>query len=129
MSTPLDLYPLSTSDGKDIPLDVIRPTGWTFFDFTSSAATASSTLANLEDLMVFQADEDCIIRFDGVEASMPAAGSIVSNSLYLPKNTSVVVYTTQRDISVKGVNQSGTLTIQFVDVWHALGVPSQFTRG
>ena len=128
MSAPLDLYPLSTADGEAVPLDVIAPTGYMYIKF-SSVATSVLPLPATSDMIVLNADEDCIISFANVVADFPAERTFVPDVLFLRKSMQVIVYPQKKFISVKRLRLDGTLHLQFIDTWHGLALATQYEKG
>ena len=79
---PEDLYPLATPEGRAIPLEVIRPLGFVRIPTDASVYTVPE-LATF-DVLLFWADVNTYIRFDGSPAIPPTDGNFVSNRLYVP---------------------------------------------
>ena len=128
MAAPVDIYPLSTSEGVAIPLEVVAPTGYMFLHF-SDVATAVIALPATSDMIILNSDEDCILRFSNNLAVLPAEGIVVPDTLFLRKNMQVVVYPQQKFLSVRRLVLDGTLHIQFIDTWHGLALATQYERG
>ena len=128
MAAPVDIYPLSTSEGVAIPLEVVAPTGYMFLHF-SEVATDVIALPATSDMIILNSDEDCILRFSNNLAVLPAEGIVVPDTLFLRKNMQVVVYPQRKFLSVRRLVLDGTLHIQFIDTWHGIALASQYERG
>ena len=128
MAAPVDLYPLATSDGVAIPLEVVSPTGYMFLHF-SETPTSAIQLPATSDLLILNCDEDCILRFSNNLATIPTEATVIADTLFLRKNMQMVVYPQQKFLSVKRLVLDGTLHIQFIDTWHGLALASQYERG
>ena len=79
---PEDLYPLATPEGRAIPLEVIRPLGFVRIPTDAMVYTVPELTAF--DVLLFWAEVDAYVRFDGSSAVPPTAGNFVSNRLFVP---------------------------------------------
>lgn len=126
MVAPVDIYPLSTKDGKHIPLDVVSPTGVLVKSFTPVASSAIA-LPDTTDLIAVVATEDCYINFANSSAVVPADGTHEPDQMFLPKNFQTILYPINRYMSVISANaNNGVLRMNFFDTWHSLALASQF---
>lgn len=128
MAAPVDIYPLSTSEGVAIPLEVVAPTGYMLIHF-SETPTSVIQLPASSDLIILNSDEDCIICFANRVAAIPEEATFTPDTLFLRKNMQVVVYPQQKRLSVRRLVLDGTLHIQFIDTWHGLALATQYERG
>jgi hypothetical protein len=126
MASTTQRYPLSTADGKSIPLDVIRPLGLLFKTFTS-VVSADIAVPGTCEIISFTATEDCIICF-GSAASVPADGSLLSNGVFIPQNLRITVAPTAATFTVIRHTADGYVAVQFIDKWAGLALETQYSR-
>lgn len=133
-------YPLSTSDGQSIPFDVLRPGVALFAPFVVGAPSPQFTLDPDAVIFSLSSSVDCLLCFPAGTnlAAIPApfASSFTEDSLYIPKNTVVMMsppidsstLALKRIASVIGINSSGTLIVQSLKAWTGLATASQLIR-
>lgn len=114
-----DLYPFSTSDGKVIPLDIIRPVGTLRLAFTSGVASATATLDSLYPIVVLKASADCFVSLGGI-AVVPNE-TLVPNLTHLFAGDTEVIAARLDSITVIGDGTSGNLTVTVIEQWAGLG--------
>lgn len=121
-----DRYPLSTADGKEIPLDTIRPAGMYFIDITNTASSLQSFTSSYKTVVVY-ATVECIIRF-GATASVSA--SWLSEGFFIPKETLITISPTTASFSAITTNtgESGKLAVCVLENWAGLGLETQYGR-
>lgn len=119
-------YPLSSPDGKPIPLEIIKPHGYIRRGFTDISAVSVGLPAEVE-ILSLHSSWDCIISFSG-DAEIPVDGVLLSQGIFLPKNMRITVAPTSTSLSVIGDSGSGTLHIQAIDKWVGLATQSQLDR-
>lgn len=127
MATPVNLYPLSTVDGKHVPLDVIKPIGLVTINF-GSTVDGTGTITSTGSLVVLRSSADCFIKFD-TSVAKPANESYASGLLFLEAGEVMTVAPLGTSISVIGLTNSGTLFVQEIHAWAALNNPNRFNRG
>jgi hypothetical protein len=127
MSSDTDRYPLSTADGKHIPLEIIKPHGFVRKSFTAAGASAQVTIPATIEIISFQATENCIILFDG-NASVPADGTLLTSGLYVPNTYRVTVAPIGSYFTVIGETASGLLYCQMIEKWAGLSLSVQSAR-
>lgn len=130
MTTPRDIYPFSTADGKYIPIDVIDGLGFINKDFTASA-TDSVALPAGSYTIALRANAACYVRFgEDIEdiATVPADGVYEENLVYVPADMQIHVYPYNKFFSVIGETDPGTLRMQFIQQWHGLTTQTAVNR-
>ena len=128
MTTPSDLYPLSTIDGKEVPLEVIKPIGIMIASFSSSPSSPVA-IPDASKLIGISSTEDCFVLFANATISVPANNTYVSGVLFVPADTIITVIPSAAYYSVVSASSNnGTLTLQFLETWHGLALPTQFVR-
>ena len=125
-------YPLSTSDGQYIPLDVVRPKSCLLQSIlTSSGSTAKDVPMDVEFLQIFS-DQDLVIQF-ATSAAVAAAlvsGTIVADAILVQKSVLQTISPPidKKSFSLRALTASGTALISFLEPWNALSLQSQITR-
>ena len=86
-------YPLSTADGKYIPLDVIRPLSLLKLTTSNSAGSASVEIPADVELLRIKSSVDASIQFFASSTVTVAtvAGTPKPTALFLPANTVVII--------------------------------------
>lgn len=132
MSEPDKRYPLSSPEGRAIPLEIIRPYGCLTKSFTAIGSTASITIPAEISIMSVLADEDCIIQFATSSASAEALvdGTVQANAAFVPAGIIIVLSPAQGlgTFAIRGIANSGSAKIQYIDRWAGLALASQFIR-
>lgn len=124
MPTPVELYPFSTQDGKNIPLDIVKPLGTILFSMTTSfAACVLPAKYNLSALFSTVA---VYIDLTGTAVSAPVSGVDNIGWLYLPANTVLIAELPTITAKIRAVSASGDLYITALQKYAALGLPRQF---
>lgn len=127
MTTPVNLYPLSTVDGKYVPLDVIKPMGLTQVNF-NHGQYHTVTITNENSLLVLRASADCYLKF-GSSVDQPGDNTYVAGLFYLECGEVMTVAPSSTSLSVIGATNAGTLIVQEIYTWAALNNPNRFNRG
>jgi len=115
-----ELYPLSTQDGKHIPLDVVRPLGLTTFTVTLNDAT-NIVIPALYNLVWVYSTVSCVLAMPGL--LLPSAlvsGTDYADSVFIPADTLMTLVVTPGDCMVLGLSGSGTLYMNSIEQWAAL---------
>lgn len=122
-----ELYPLSTSDSKSIPLEAVWPLRAIQKSVAANAVSNLTLPADLQ-LVSIRSTVDCLIDFANA-ATFPAADATVyPNALYVAAET---IYTIRLPnggpvkIVPTAAGLSGTLYIQEIQKWAALGLKRQ----
>ena len=126
MSSTTKRYPLSTPDGKPIPLDVVKPVGLVVLPFTAVVSAAIAVPSDNE-IISFYATEDCYIQFGGV-AAVPASGVYTANMLLVKKSFRLTVAPPSATFTVISAGTNGTLQAQFIDKWASVVLATQTAR-
>lgn len=124
-----ELYPFSTSDNKAIPLDVILPRECTIKAIAANTA-ASFTIPAGYDLVFIYTSVAVLIDF-GNAASYPLADATeYASAIFLPAEGTMTVRLPSTG-AVKIVpliaDEAGTVVIQNIQKWAALGLQRQLT--
>lgn len=124
-----ELYPFSTSDAKSVPVDIIWPLKFIKKAFIADDETSMSIPADF-DIVSIKATADVLIDF-GNAATYPIAETAYSSALFVPAETIMTVRLPSTG-AVKLVpataGQAGSLYIQSVQKWAALGLQRQLTN-
>lgn len=122
-----ELYPLSTTDNKPIPFDIMLPLGSITWDFAANARTLI-TIPGSFDLVYAFASSDVLISFASaldypvaVNTEMPDAFILPGDSLItmrLPKSGAASI------IPLRPA-ASGVVYMQNMQKWAALGLKRQ----
>jgi hypothetical protein len=121
------IYPLSTADGKEIPLEVATPLFMFRMEITATQHAAVD-LPNLECILCVSSNVDCIVSF-GVDAVLPADGVIAQSLMYIPAGVIITLNPVDISMSVIGTSSNaGTLWVNGIQKWQALGKEVLFTR-
>jgi len=119
MALPIDAYPLSTPNGVQIRLDLVRIEALDSIAFTSTAGSTVNTGVVIPDaIYVFFATSDCIIRFDGVASK--TLGNTPAVLVASGERVTCLLPVGATGISVIGLSASGTLYIQRVAAFAGL---------
>lgn len=128
MTNPTEGYPLATADGKSIPNEVLRPRGVYLIALTSSPS-AIHTLASDARALVLTSDVDCLLRFNASSAvSIPANATLLSDAMYLPKQTVFMISPEVLSISGVSLSGTGTLFVTVAKAWAGLALQYQYSR-
>lgn len=125
-------YPLSTADGKAIPLDVVRPYSLLLLSLTAAAGSTAKQLPTGIDLFSVIATVDCFIKFYATAntAEALAVGVEELDTLFIHANLNIVVCppVDKPYFSARALSTSGNLYIQFLESWTGLTLQSQINR-
>ena len=125
-------YPLSTSDGQAIPLDVIRPNSSVQIALVTGAGSAALSLPTSTEVMVVYATQDCLIQFATTDAAATAfvAGTIKTDSIFIPASTIIVLSPVpeKTSFSLIALSAPGSAYITFLEKWSGMALQSQFNR-
>ena len=125
-------YPLSTADGKYIPLDVIRPLSLLKLTTSNSAGSASVEIPADVELLRIKSSVDASIQFfaSSTVTVATAAGTPKPNALFLPANTVVIISQPigKNWFSIINDAAAGNCIVEYLECWNALSLQSQITR-
>jgi hypothetical protein len=125
-------YPLSTGDGKDIPLEVIRPTRLVMLGIVNNSPSTSFQLDTTAAIFSFFSDVDSVVKFAVSSAVAPtlAMATSLEDCLFIPANTMVIASPPigKYNISVTSNKGSGRLVVQELETWSGLALASQYAR-
>jgi hypothetical protein len=125
-TAPQDNYPFSTSDGKVIPLDIIKPKGALFHSFTTALSYVEVPVA-ISSVAILIATEDCFVVFGDPPASI--LGDIFYDKMiYIPKGNAVATTLEDSAINVKAISTSGILYVQLIEKWAGLSLDTSFYK-
>lgn len=124
MSLINEQYPLTTQDGKAIPLDIIKPSGLIFQDVTA-LAWSSLTIPSGMDLAMFRATEDIFVDLNGVQTIPLPVATFHNSVLLVPKGFVVASTINAGTLRAIGVSKAGRIYIQGIQKWAALSFPRQ----
>lgn len=117
-----DLYPFSTSDGKAIPLDILRPSGVLRASFVSASGSALLDLGVATPILILRTSEDCFVRFGSIAVRpIVDAGVSTSEQIVVYANEIIIVSPKSSQFSVIGDVNPGVLTIQLIEQWAGIG--------
>ena len=132
MSNVSKRYPLSTADGKYIPLDVIRPLSSLKIATSNSAGSASIEVPADVELLRIKSSVDATIQFFSASTIITAIvlGTAKQNALFLPANTVIIISQpiNKNWFSIINDAAAGTCVIEYLECWNALSLQSQITR-
>ena len=132
MSNVSKRYPLSTADGKYIPLDVIRPLSLLKVTTSNSVGSASIEIPADIELLRIKSSVDATIQFFPTSTVITAvvAGTAKQNALFLPANIVVIISqpTGKNWFSIINDAAAGNCVIEYLECWNALSLQSQITR-
>lgn len=118
-------YPLSTVDGKAIPLEVIKPLGVIRLPFTATAFNVQVLSDAYEDkILMLSSSEDCYLDFAAAPTS-PVDDVVLPSMVFVPAGVLIACVTNSVYLNVIGVSTSGILHIQLVDTWAGLALETQ----
>lgn len=123
------IYPLSTQDGKNIPLDVIRPKSLVSYGFKGDAATAITIPAGFALCWAY-ATQDCFLCIAPV--NLPSSlvdGTPYPFTVFIPAGTPIVIMVVPGQASLLGFGSQGTLILNWVEQWAALAQQQQTSVG
>lgn len=127
-TTPSGIYPLSTQDGKDIPLDIIKPLSLLFYDLVSNVVKVINVPIAVK-LAYIYSRVDCLVRFNVVALPYPMLqDTIYSDTIFIPSATPVSVVVNPGAGSILPL-ASGKIYISFVEQWASLSQPIQSNIG
>lgn len=127
MTTPRDIYPLSTREGSYIPLDVIDPIGYYELDITTTASGVIDLPATGNYLILARASVNCVIRWDDTAVVAPVSGTLYDDTIYLFANEERVIRPYTRKMSVRA-EASGKLRLNYVQQWNGLVTKTSLQR-
>lgn len=119
-------YPLSTPDGKYIPLDVVRSAGYAIKSVNTSVSSPITIGENVE-IISFSATEDMLVCFGGV-AALPADAVVYADTVFIGRGQRVTVAATALTFTAIALTTAGILHCQLIDKWAGLGLQTQYLR-
>lgn len=127
MSLPIEIYPLATRDSQSIPLDIIRPEGVLVTGFAANADSPLDIPAGKEIGIFTTTGASCIVTF-GSSVGAIVDNELKTNSVFIPEQSTMTVQLIGQSVSVRGLAEAGTLVLQLVTTYAALGAPQQFQK-
>ena len=128
MSGVAGTFPNSNETGVAIPFDLLFPTNLGKVNFTVASSAVIALPANAV-LLTLRATADCIIRFDGNPAVIPASGAFENSSLYIQVDEVVNIVAPSANFTVIGETASGTLFVQVSQPWTSSKVNTNLHKG
>lgn len=127
MATP-NRYPLSTADGKAVPLDVVKPLAcipldMNIFTFTSITIPA----AYVDKLFVIEPSADCYISMIVTPVAV-VPNAINDGVIFCSLGSVTTIVANSTKLSVMSIANSGVCHIQVLDTWAAIALESQITK-
>lgn len=122
-----ELYPLSTSDSKSIPLEAVWPLR-AIRKAVAANVASSLTLPTDLQLVSIRSTVDCLIDFANAAAYPVVDATLYPNAMFLAAET---IYTVRVPnggpikIVPTTAGLSGTLFVQEIQKWAALGLKRQ----
>jgi hypothetical protein len=116
-------YPLSSSAGQSIPMDVIRPKGLYYLALTANVATSSFELDHPNSIYTLFSDVDSIVQFAGssTAASALTPGTLKSDALLLMNN---MILTVSNPVDMNWISffplDTGGVYIQVHEAWSGM---------
>ena len=125
-------YPLSTSDGKYIPLDVVRPSSLITFSLLSATGSTPTILPDETELIKVRSSVDAFFQFFSASTAMTpvVAGTPKDSAIFLPANVDVILSppVDKAWYSAIGATGPGILYMQILECWNGLTLQSQISR-
>jgi len=119
MARPVDSYPITTQDGRQIRLDAVSIKALDTVGFTAAAgSTPTATMLEVDGLYVLVANADCIVHFTGVANKTPVNAPAVL--LLAGERATIMLPSNATGFSAIGLATSGTLYIQRLHTWAGL---------
>lgn len=127
MPDTLGIYPQSTTDGRRIPVEIIRPLQVYRQSLTTTPGAVLALPASAE-IVIAHATVGALVRFGGAVALI-ASGANLADAIYLPANQSIIIDLNGR-LSFSGVAIVGTgeLFITHIQKWKDMRKQTQFDR-
>lgn len=127
MTTPANVYPFATQDGKAIPLDILRPSGIMILTF-QVATESFFIIPNGYEVGIFFSPTWVLARF-GQPFTVPVLNNtLYTDALIIPSGTMTVASLTQGPCYIKGLTENGTLYLQLIEKWAGLALDKQYIR-
>ena len=129
MATPEGIYPFATQDGKPIPLDIIKGAAVIVLPFTAGGVSTCG-LPDYAIVGVLLSKQACLVRLgDTPVPTSFSSGEAISDCVYVPDSGIITVSMIPgAQLTVTGITQAGTLYIQLIEQWAALGLTTQYSR-
>jgi hypothetical protein len=128
----LGRYPSSSYDGNAIPLEIIRPKGFLYLDFTEVVASTPVQLPDGTDVYNISSNVDCVALFaaTSINATLPAMGTLQADTLYIPEfmHITFTIPIDKRYISLIAVSTAGRAFIQQAEAWSGLARLADLAR-
>lgn len=119
---PSEAYPFATTDGKAIPLDIIKPKGFIYSSFPGSITIP----ANTSGVSFFYATESCVLA----PSFSPALteDTYYSGALFVPKGHAVISTLLEGTFQIEAIDNPGFLFVQEIEKWAGLSLDIQYVR-
>lgn len=131
MATPTFIYPNTTAAGEPIPDSLLNPTAAYVMPFTLVAMGAAATLFVAGDdarLVQLVATKDCLLGLSSTPVGVPANNVLILNSFLVQANVIYQLALPDLYLSAIGLAAAGTLYVNKLNPWNALGIKLQFDR-
>lgn len=125
-TTPNEIYPFSTPDGKAIPLDILKPSYLGIYAFPADASV-SFTLPEESQVAMFISTVPAIVSFSAALDAF-SSGQLLANTLIIPEKSIVASSILNPTFHVRGIAEAGTLYIQIIEKWAGLALIKQYSR-
>ncbi len=127
----LQQYPLSTENGDDIPLDIIRPLA-VVKTVVPLSGVGSVEIPEDWQAATFFCKGGCYVQFNAASIPNPlVAGSVYSNTLWVPPSTLTTSTVLPGDASIviaDGETEASILVVQQIQKWASLALNRQITK-
>ena len=128
MTTPTDLYPFSTRDGKVIPLDIIRSK--TLIPIAvNTLATSLITLPTGSTVALIYSTVDCIIKLNSTSGTLlPIDNVPIAKGIFIPARAAIAAAVEAGSAVAQSISKNGVLYVQVVEQWAGLGLDANYSK-
>ena len=120
-------YPLSTTDGQAIPLEVINPKGIVRIPFDNLLGSQLFTIPVPTELISVFTSAECIISFNKI-AALPADNTYIPDTIHVPRSVGIVFAPPSLHLSIIGLQGAGVAMLQIHEPWAGLALAQQYKR-
>lgn len=124
---PVGIYPLSTQDGQDIPLDVVKPLSLIFYNLAVNADKTINVPVGAKIAYIYSR-VDCLIRFKVGAFPALVQGTVYDDTIFIPAGIPITVVVTPGEGHVIGF-ATGTIYFSYIEQWAALSQLIQSSIG